>query len=150
MLTNPGRRHFLEVVVVGTTSVTLLGACSSSAANGQAEPIADVAAGNISALQVNEVKATPGSPIFIGRDSNGVYAMTTTCTHMGCDLAAGTISTTTITCMCHGSQFSLDGAVVKGPASSPLVHYAVAVAADGTMTVRGGTTVDASTRTPVA
>jgi Rieske Fe-S protein len=144
------RRYFLKVFVVGAaTSASLLNACSSTA-NGQPEPIGDIAAGNVSALQVGEVKAVPGSPVFIGRDNSGVYAMTTTCTHMGCDLASGTISATTITCMCHGSQFDLDGAVVKGPANGSLVHYAVTVASDGSLTVHGGTTVDASTRTPTA
>ena len=76
--------------------------------------------------------------------------MTATCTHQGCDLAAGTISTSTmtITCACHNSQFNFNGGVVAGPATSPLVHYAVDVAADGAITVHGGTTIDASVRTP--
>ena len=149
MLENLSRRYFLKVVAIGAaTSAGVLNACSSSSNSSQAEPLGDVAAGNVSALQVDQVKAVLGSPVFIGLDSNGVYAMTTTCTHMGCDLALGTITATTITCKCHQSQFNLNGAVAQGPASSPLVHYAVTVATDGTITVHGGTTVDASTRTP--
>ena len=75
--------------------------------------------------------------------------MTTTCTHLGCDLATGTITAQSITCNCHGSVFNLDGTVNMGLATKTLVHFAVDVAANGTITVHGGTTVDVSTRTPV-
>lgn len=146
------RRYFLKVVAAGAaTSAGVLAACSGSGSSGgQAEPVGDVNAGNVSDLTAGQVKPVPGAPVFIGRDSQGVYAMTTTCTHQGCDLATGTISESamTITCMCHGSVFNFAGGVVTGPATQPLVHFAVDVAADGTITVHGGTTVDASTRTP--
>jgi Rieske Fe-S protein len=145
------RRYFLKVLAVGAaTSAGVMASCSSNSNNAQAEPVGDIKAGNVSALAVGQVNPVPGSAVFIGRDNNGVYAMTTTCTHQGCDLAMGTISTSamTITCPCHNSQFNFDGGVVAGPATSPLAHYAVDVATDGTITVHGGTKVDASTRTP--
>src|SRR5664280_661068 len=152
MFNDVSRRYFLKVIAVGAaTSAGALAACSgSSNTDSQALPIGDVKAGNVSALAVGEVIPVPGVPAFIGRDANGVYAMTTTCTHQGFDLATGTITTTSITCPFHNSQFDLNGAVLRGPATSPLVHFAVDVAADGTITIHGGTTVAASTRTAVA
>ncbi|HUQ00084.1 MAG TPA: Rieske (2Fe-2S) protein [Aeromicrobium sp.] len=46
-------------------------------------------------------------------------AFSTTCTHKGCPVSK--ISGDTITCPCHGSQYSTaDGSVKKGPATAPL------------------------------
>jgi len=152
MFNDLSRRHFLQVLAAGAaTSAGALPACSSGD-NGQSEGFGDVTAGNISALAVDQVKAVPGAPAFVGRDSNGLYAMTTTCTHQGCDLAAGTISTSnhTITCGCHSSVFTFSGDVQTGPATRPLTHFKVDLATDGTITVHGGTTVDSTMRTPVA
>ena len=50
------------------------------------------------------------------------------CTHTGCTL--NEIADGTINCPCHGSKFSLDGAVVNGPASRPLDTVAVRVQGD--------------------
>lgn len=50
------------------------------------------------------------------------------CTHTGCLL--NEIADGTINCPCHGSKFSLDGAVVNGPASKPLEPVAIDVQGD--------------------
>jgi Rieske Fe-S protein len=79
------------------------------------------------------------------RDSGGIYAMTTVCTHMGCtvDLPVGTV----ITCPCHGSQYDLGGGNLQGPATMPLVHYAVTEPTPGAdLVVHKDQVVSASTR----
>jgi cytochrome b6-f complex iron-sulfur subunit len=143
------RRYFLQVIAASAATSAVLSGCYGGG-GGSPESVGDVTAGNVSALQVGQIKSVSGSAVFVGRDANGVYAMTTTCTHQGCDLATGEISSTTITCPCHGSQYDLNGTVVRGPAPHSLTHYAVSIAADGTITVHGGSTVDASTRTAVS
>ncbi|MDG4664293.1 Rieske (2Fe-2S) protein [Mycobacterium sp. 236(2023)] len=47
------------------------------------------------------------------------------CTHTGCLL--NEVADGTINCPCHGSKFSLDGAVVNGPAKKPLEPVAISV-----------------------
>jgi len=55
-------------------------------------------------------------------------AFSSICTHAKCPVAE---VTTTINCNCHGSKFALaDGAVVAGPAQSPLPAKTVTVNGD--------------------
>jgi Rieske Fe-S protein len=54
-----------------------------------------------------------------------VEAFSTTCTHAGC--AVNEIAEGKITCPCHGSEFSFDGSVAKGPAAKPLAPVRVLV-----------------------
>jgi cytochrome b6-f complex iron-sulfur subunit len=144
------RRRFLEVVAHGSVLVgaACLGAgCSASTP----EPTGLIAAGNVSALPVGSLKVVPGSPLAIGRDAQGVYAMTLVCTHAGCDIASeGAVSAQRITCFCHGSQFDANGAVLQGPASAPLEHFAVTISSAGEITVDADRTVDATVRVAVA
>ncbi len=139
---NLPRRRFLELVG---------GAAAANACTAGGVPpanVGDVAAGNASALMVGSLQAIPGEPACIGRDEKGVYAMTLICTHQGCDMGQhGSVSPQGAFCGCHGSEFDVDGNVVRGPASSPLAHFAVSTDASGNLTVHTGSEVDASTRT---
>lgn len=91
---------------------------------------------------------TSREPVIVAQDDSGVFAFSAICTHQGCKVDAPD-STGTSTCPCHGSVFDGNGAVVKGPARTALAHYAVAICS-GRVLVDASTTVDASTRTPVA
>ncbi len=56
------------------------------------------------------------------------FAFSDTCTHLECSLAEGTIEGEAVECPCHGSQFNVKtGAVVEGPAHTPIAVYAVRV-----------------------
>jgi len=66
---------------------------------------------------------------FLIKDAGGIYAMTAICTHQGCTV--GLPVGTQITCPCHGSQYSLGGANLVGPATNPLAHFAVSEATPG-------------------
>jgi Rieske Fe-S protein len=134
------RRRFL-----GLAGGAVLCGCSSAAVGPEA--FGDIAAGNLSALPVGALRALASAPACIGRDSDGVYAMTLTCTHAGCEI--GTVSPQGLVCGCHGSAFDVDGNVVRGPATQPLDHFAVSADAAGSLTVHGGQTVSASTRLTV-
>lgn len=57
-------------------------------------------------------------PLLIHEYETGRYsAVAMKCTHKSCGLEKAGNS---LKCKCHGSEFSLDGVVLKGPASQPL------------------------------
>ena len=53
----------------------------------------------------------------IVRTEGGVAAISNTCTHLGCVVATTEVG---FDCPCHGSRFDPDGAVLNGPAVTPL------------------------------
>jgi nitrite reductase/ring-hydroxylating ferredoxin subunit len=73
--------------------------------------------------------------LFILHDANGFYCMDALCTHDGVDIGAhsqgstwsATDAASGFYCGAHGSRFDRDGAVVNGPAGSPLPHYQLAI-----------------------
>lgn len=62
--------------------------------------------------------------LVVHRTDRTLYAVSAICTHMGCtvhyDKDMGHLA-----CPCHGSQYALDGSVIRGPAKQPLRRYDV-------------------------
>lgn len=141
------RRRFLSLASTSAGAVVVAGAAAGC--GNEAPPFGKVAAGNISALPVGTILVM--SPVVVARDAQGVYGMTALCTHMGCTVHdVGHILADGVRCPCHGSTYDAVGAVLHGPATRPLQHYAVSIAADGTLTVDGDQPVAVDARTPVA
>ena len=140
-------RRALLILAGATTGLVVLGGAVSGCGNPTGTPPSGpVAAGNISALTVGSLLVMTN--FVVARDASGVYAMSAVCTHAGCllDDSANKVSTG-LSCPCHGSTFDGNGSVTAGPARSPLQHYAVTIAADGSITVDGSHPVSAGTRT---
>ena len=142
------RRRFLAVAGSSAGAALVAGAVAGCGDKSSA-PFGKVAAGNVSTLATGAVMVIGNA--VIARDAGGIYAMTGVCTHMGCtvhdvshDLANG------LRCPCHGSSYDPNGVVIGGPAPAPLQHYAVTIAADGSLTIDGDRPVPAATRTPAA
>lgn len=132
------RREFLVLGGAAAAAVAL-GGCGSNLTQGS------LTAGTVSGLEVGGARAVEGEPLIVARDDLGLYAMTAVCTHMGCTVA---VEGERLSCPCHGSAFSLDGAVVEGPANEPLQHFQVNVSDAGEITVDTTQPVDTSARTP--
>lgn len=66
----------------------------------------------------------PGRSVALFRDGQGVFAISTVCTHLGCIVKP---SATGFDCPCHGSKFAPDGSVIKGPAPRALAWRKVTV-----------------------
>jgi len=71
---------------------------------------------------------------WIVRNGEGIYALSTTCTHLGCTpnwLAAEQ----KFKCPCHGSGFRKTGINFEGPAPRPLERFRIVLADDGQIIV---------------
>lgn len=79
-------------------------------------------------LADGEAFIPPGRSVAVFRDGEGVYAISTICTHLGCVVKA---TGKGFECPCHGSGFTKDGHVVKGPAPKPLPWLKVTKSGSG-------------------
>jgi Rieske Fe-S protein len=62
-------------------------------------------------------------PILIHRTGEGAYqALSARCTHLGCQVRP---SRRGLVCPCHGSSYSWEGEVLRGPAQKALARYLV-------------------------
>lgn len=64
-----------------------------------------------------------GEPILIHRRAEGAFrALSARCTHLGCQVRP---ARNALICPCHGSSFSWEGEVLRGPAQKALPRYPV-------------------------
>ncbi len=75
-----------------------------------------------------------GYGTWIVRNELGIYALSTTCTHLGCT-PNWLEAEQKFKCPCHGSGFRKTGINFEGPAPRPLERYRIARADDGQVLV---------------
>lgn len=115
------------------TSNSPLNSSSSSGSVAAGQPLAklsDIAVGGAVSASLSD-----GSPIIVSRPTaTSAACFSAKCTHMACTVRPqGTL----LQCPCHGSQYNLStGAVLRGPAPSPLPSVPVHVT--GGEVVTGG------------
>jgi Rieske Fe-S protein len=68
------------------------------------------------------ILVSQASALVIRVSATEYHALTSVCTHQGCTV--NRFDGTRLTCPCHGSQYSVTGTVVNGPAALPLRSYA--------------------------
>jgi cytochrome b6-f complex iron-sulfur subunit len=93
-------------------------------------------------LDAGEPYVPPGRSVAVYRDGQGVFAVSLICTHLGCVIRP---TASGFECPCHGSHFSADGSVTRGPAPRGLPWFKVSVSGN-TVTVDEGTTVPTGTK----
>ena len=72
--------------------------------------------------------------VWIVRNDQGLYALSTVCTHLGCTPNWLT-SSSKFKCPCHGSGFKMTGINFEGPAPRPLERYRIVLADSGEIIV---------------
>lgn len=82
----------------------------------------------------------PGAPtfmpeqrLFIFNSPAGYYAISSICTHLGCNV--NYVSGDGFKCPCHGSRFDKNGQVVHGPAPRPLAWFGMSLSPRGELVV---------------
>ena len=100
---------------------------AASAGPGSGAAAAPAALASTSDIPVGGGKILTDKKIVITQPQSGAFhAFSAVCTHAGCTV--GSVSGGTINCPCHGSRFSItNGAVVNGPAASPLPPVSIKV-----------------------
>jgi nitrite reductase/ring-hydroxylating ferredoxin subunit len=56
-------------------------------------------------------------PVVVARSGASVHVVSATCTHQKCDVR---VVGSKLVCPCHNGKYTLDGAVLEGPPTSPL------------------------------
>lgn len=74
---------------------------------------------------------------WIVRTARGFYALWARCTHLGCTPNWFDVERR-FKCPCHGSNFSVEGDVLAGPAPKPLFRCAIRLADDGQLLIDKG------------
>ena len=97
-------------------------------------PEAGAAVATLAELPIGGTKtfqAADGSAAVVFRTAAGVFAYSRVCTHQGC-IVNYDAKNHVLACPCHGAQFdpTKDGAVVTGPAPTPLAKIKVAIKGD--------------------
>ena len=80
----------------------------------------------------DSVTFLPDQRLFVFNEADGLYVISSICTHLGCNVKRGGPG---FACPCHGSQFDDSGRVVHGPAPKPLLWYALSLSPRGRLVV---------------
>ena len=90
-------------------------------------------------LTINKDEIPPGAAkeiiynetplIVINRKGSGFIALSRICTHLGCLVGYDQFNNKLV-CPCHAGEFDLEGNVLSGPATKPLMRYPLKITAD--------------------
>jgi len=132
------RRQFFVRLGLGSLAVagagTAVFAYQFLSPNVLYEPSPIVNAGKPAGYPPDSVTLDPATGIFVVRETQGFYALSAVCTHLGC-LTAWKPDLGIIACPCHGSKFKPDGTKIAGPAPRPLPWLRMWLSDDGDLMV---------------
>jgi cytochrome b6-f complex iron-sulfur subunit len=146
------RRAFLKkagsLAVMSTFGVAFFTSCTDSEDNTPNTPTGSnntagtgtdsgiTVANNLVTIDLDKVSAlnsaggwlliTQASLLVVNTGSNNFNALTSVCTHSGCD-RNWAFGNNVFTCTCHNSRFSINGNLLSGPASGDLRSFATAL-----------------------
>lgn len=133
----PTRRQVL--LATGTTTVIagVLGFLGATARylypNVLYEPPSRFPIGPPDVFPADSVTFLPNRRLFIFNRPTGFYAISSICTHLGCNVRH--IAGDGFACPCHGSRFDAYGRVTRGPAPHPLQWFGLSESPRGELVV---------------
>jgi cytochrome b6-f complex iron-sulfur subunit len=132
------RRAFLNEIAGGALGIAGLGSMVVTyqylSPNVLFEPPTTFRAGTPDLYPMDSVTFLQDQQVYIVRTTQGFYAVSAVCTHLGC-ITQWKPEDDLIECPCHGSKFKSDGIKVAGPAPRPLPHFAITLTPDGDLSV---------------
>ena len=138
------RRQFFVKIGAGSIALAALGTAAFSyeylSPNVLYEPSPIVDAGKPDHYAADSVTLDPQTAIYVVRASDGFFALSAICTHLGC-LTAYKSDLGIIACPCHGSKFNKDGVKIEGPAPRPLPWLRMWLSDEGNLMVDRSQTI---------
>lgn len=131
------RREFLALLGTGAMAVAGLGTAITAVRFMWPEVLFEeeqrFRIGKPEEIAVGTLVSLPQQRVYIMHAAGGFFAMSATCTHLGC-LTQYEKENDRIFCPCHGSRFDATGKVTAGPAPKPLPRLELVVE-DGLLVV---------------
>ncbi len=130
------RRDFLGLAAIWSAMLALswglLGALRLPMPSVFPESSPRVKLGPLSRFLGIQTTPIPEHRLWIRADENGLYAISSICTHLGCIVSA---EGNGFFCPCHGSRFDAMGNPTSGPAPRPLIYLQLTISPDGQLVV---------------
>lgn len=108
------------------------------------EPPTAFSLGPPDAIEIGQVVTNIEHRVYVIRMAEGFRALSAVCTHLGC-ITRWWPERGIIACPCHGSQYTLAGDVIAGPAPRPLRWLQMALSEKGELIVDTAVEVPAGT-----
>ncbi len=124
---DPERREFFlagTIALVAATAGFVASTLRYLVPNVLYEPSRRFTVGRPADFPQGAVTFLPDRRLFIFNGTDGFYAISSVCTHLGCSVRKGGPG---FMCPCHGSQYDENGRVVRGPASQSLAWYSLSL-----------------------
>lgn len=156
------RRNIMNLILVGSAGVTVAGLAipfiaffvPPGAGGGSSGSAAKDALGN-GIIATDYLQAKPAGDRSLAQGLKGdatylivkpdktleSYGLNAVCTHLGC-VVPWSAPNNKFMCPCHGSQYSAEGAVVRGPAPLPLALAHCETDASGAIIFKPWTEID--------
>jgi Rieske Fe-S protein len=100
--------------------------------------LSSITLSEIFAYRIGSATYVPQVLAWLFHDSEGFYAISATCPHLGCTVA---FKGEGFNCPCHDSQFDARGHVTQGPAIKSLPYYQVRFSEDNRVMIDRTVTV---------
>ena len=130
------RRDFLGLAGLWSAAIAITGSVLGMARMTKPRVLPEASArvrlGKADEIPVGSTRVYAGQNVRIASTAEGLMAMSTVCTHLGCIVEE---SDGGFSCPCHGSKFDETGTVVGGPAPRALPWLSISQTADGTLVV---------------
>ena len=134
--TGISRRDFLGLASLGAVILSslavLAGIFRMSKPNVRYEESTRFKIGKPENFPVGTVKKLDDKGVFIFANDDGLHAISSVCTHLGCIV---NIAEWGFQCPCHGSKYNENGKVIGGPAPRNLAWLEISRNVDGSLEV---------------